>query len=183
MKKDTPLEREIVKQIIAALRKVPHCTVRKRHGTAYGTAGDPDITGCINGRHFELEVKRPGCKPTELQRQRLKEWAKSGAITGVVTSSREALDVLGVDQRVVIGVADGECVEIVIQAQQAEDRGDYETATALYSKAAEYRAKEAKLLTGKEREAAMQGVNNLHKKVCEMALAAAVSYAENRRRE
>jgi hypothetical protein len=51
-----------------------------------GVAGDPDITGCINGRHFEFEVKRPGEQPTPLQARRLSEWRSVGALAAAVTS-------------------------------------------------------------------------------------------------
>jgi hypothetical protein len=57
-------EATLVSGIIAALREIPGCVVRKRHGTAWGVAGDPDLYGSINGRHFEIEVKRRGEVPT-----------------------------------------------------------------------------------------------------------------------
>jgi hypothetical protein len=98
-KKDTPRESEIVKRIIAALRRQQGCCVRKRHGGMFGTAGDPDITGCYQGQHFELEVKRPGQRLTELQKQRLCEWAKAGAIVACVDNVRDALLVVGIDPR------------------------------------------------------------------------------------
>lgn len=77
--------------IIKALNALPGCLARKRHISPFSIAGDPDVFGSINGRHFELEVKLPGEKPTDLQRKRLEEWASAGAITGVVTSPEEAL--------------------------------------------------------------------------------------------
>ena len=60
-----------------------------------GVAGDPDLYGSIWGRHFEIEVKRPGARLTELQSQRLEEWSLGGAITGVARSVEDALAVLG----------------------------------------------------------------------------------------
>jgi hypothetical protein len=59
-----------------------------------GVGGDSDITGCIRGWHFELEVKRPGERPTPLQLRRLREWRYAGAITGVVTSVAEVRELL-----------------------------------------------------------------------------------------
>lgn len=91
-----PLEKHIVDSIVKYLRTVPGCVVRKRHGTAFGVAGDPDLYGAINGRHFELEVKRDGNAPTRLQMKRLAEWGAAGAIIGVVHSVREAREVLRV---------------------------------------------------------------------------------------
>jgi hypothetical protein len=91
-----PLEKHIVNSIVKYLRTVPGCTVRKRHGTAFGVAGDPDLYGTINGRHFEIEVKRVGNPPTPLQEKRIEEWRTSGAIVGVAHSVPEAREVLGV---------------------------------------------------------------------------------------
>jgi len=91
-----PLEKHIVDSIVRYLRTVPGCTVRKRHGTAFGVAGDPDLYGTLNGRHFELEVKRPGNPPTVLQERRLDEWRTGGAVVGIVHSLEEARRILAV---------------------------------------------------------------------------------------
>jgi len=40
-----------------------------------GVAGDPDIDACLRGRSVQLEVKRPGEKPTPLQVKRLEDAA------------------------------------------------------------------------------------------------------------
>ena len=92
-------EKVVVSQIMAELRKRPGVVVRKRHGTAMGVAGDPDLYGSVNGKHFELEVKRPNdrfSQLTKLQTQRLREWKIDGkAIAGVVRSVDEALSILG----------------------------------------------------------------------------------------
>jgi hypothetical protein len=96
------LEKYIVARIMAALRKVPGVVVRKRHGTAMGVAGDPDLYGTIRGRHFEIEVKRlddPASQLTELQTQRLLEWKLAGALTGVARSVDEALAILGIKKQ------------------------------------------------------------------------------------
>lgn len=72
--------------------------VRKRHGTAMGVAGDPDLYGTVRGRHFEIEVKRPNdpsSQLTKLQAQRLQEWKLARAIVGVARSVEEALQILG----------------------------------------------------------------------------------------
>ena len=81
-----------------ALKKIPNVIVRKRHGTAMGVAGDPDLYGSLNGKHFELEIKRPNdpsSVPTALQLVRMDEWRRSGAIVGVARSREEALAILG----------------------------------------------------------------------------------------
>jgi hypothetical protein len=93
------LESTIVTAIVQALKSVPGLVVRKRWGNAMGFAGDPDLSGCYQGRHFELEVKVPGGRLTKLQLERLREWRSAGALTGVVGSVREALEVLGIAPR------------------------------------------------------------------------------------
>jgi hypothetical protein len=94
-----PRESAIVRTIQKRLE--PHCVVRKRHGSVFSIRGDPDLYGMLPldhadypGRHFELEVKRPGEKPTPLQLTRLREWEAAGAVTGWVTSAQEALELL-----------------------------------------------------------------------------------------
>ena len=79
-------QRAIVKAILAYLNSLPGCHARKRWGGGMGIAGDPDIDACIRGRSVQLEVKRPGEKPTPLQLKRLEEWRRAGALVGVVTS-------------------------------------------------------------------------------------------------
>lgn len=91
-------ESALVGTIVEALRAVPGLIVRKRHGTAWGIAGDPDLTGCYRGRHFELEVKTPVGALTRLQEARLAEWSQAGAITAVVRSAGEALVALGIEE-------------------------------------------------------------------------------------
>jgi hypothetical protein len=97
MRTHAALEKHIVSRIMQALRARPGVVVRKRHGTAMGVAGDPDLYGSLNGRHFEIEVKRPEgpSRLTELQSQRLREWEFAGAIAGVARSVEDALRILG----------------------------------------------------------------------------------------
>lgn len=97
--KQQPRESVIVQNIQRKL--APFALVRKRHGTVHAVKGDPDLYGVLHadhaywpGRHFELEVKRPGEDPTPLQRTRLAEWEKAGAITAVVVNAQEALNTL-----------------------------------------------------------------------------------------
>jgi hypothetical protein len=79
-----------------ALRSVPELVARKRWGSEMAAAGDPDLTGCFRGRHFELEVKAPGGRLTRIQEVRLEEWRAAGAVVGVVHSAGEALCALGI---------------------------------------------------------------------------------------
>jgi hypothetical protein len=79
-----------------ALKSVPDLVVRKRWGSEMAAAGDPDLTGCYRGRHFELEVKAPGGRLSRIQEVRLKEWRQAGAVVGVVHCPDQALSTLGV---------------------------------------------------------------------------------------
>jgi Holliday junction resolvase len=89
-----PRESALVAEIVQALRALPGVVVRKRHGSGWGVSGDPDLYGSAGGRHFEIEVKRPGEHPTPLQRARLDQWRASGALSGVARSAAEALAIL-----------------------------------------------------------------------------------------
>lgn len=68
------------------------------HGSMYQRPNEPDIDGSIfyNGRwlHLKIEVKTPWGKPTPMQVYRLKEYAKRGYITGIVTSVEELQEVI-----------------------------------------------------------------------------------------
>jgi len=96
MRRQPVLEKSVVAGIVRRLREQPGVVVRKRHGTAMGVAGDPDLYGSVRGRHFEIEVKRPdaAAELTGLQRQRLREWELAGAIVGVARSVEDALAIL-----------------------------------------------------------------------------------------
>lgn len=87
-------ERAIVKAILAYLNGLPGCLARKRWGGGMGVAGDPDIDACIRGRSVQLEVKRPGERPTALQLKRIEEWRKAGAVVAVVHGVAEVRAVL-----------------------------------------------------------------------------------------
>jgi hypothetical protein len=92
-------EAALVAEIVRALRALPGVIVRKRHGSAWGVAGDPDLYGSISGRHFEIEVKRPGDRLTALQEARMKQWAATGALAGAARSVEDALHIVGADGR------------------------------------------------------------------------------------
>jgi len=93
-----PRESTIVAAIIQALKRVPDLVVRKRWGSEMAAAGDPDLTGCYRGRHFELEVKAVGGRLSRIQEVRLNEWHRAGAVVGIVHSPDEALATLGIGQ-------------------------------------------------------------------------------------
>ena len=85
----TALEKTIVKAILARLNAMPNCRAKKHHGDMYGSA-ELDVYGCISGRAFFLEVKRPGGKPTKRQDAIIREWESAGAMAGCVSSADEA---------------------------------------------------------------------------------------------
>jgi hypothetical protein len=99
MRQQPVLEKHVVARIMKVLRQQQGIVVRKRHGTAMGVAGDPDLYGSVRGRHFEIEVKRPddpGSAPTELQVQRMQEWRAAGARVGIARCVEDALAILDV---------------------------------------------------------------------------------------
>lgn len=101
MKQQPTREKNVVVNIVKALKAIPGVVVRKRHGTAMGVAGDPDLYGSIKGKHFEIEVKRPDDRSsqlTKLQAERLREWEGSGAIAGVARTVNDVFQILGLKQ-------------------------------------------------------------------------------------
>lgn len=100
MRRQSVLEKGVVTRIMTALQHIPGVVVRKRHGTAMGVAGDPDLYGSFNGRHFEIEVKRPNdpsSQLTKLQETRLLQWKGSRALIGVARCVDDALTILGLN--------------------------------------------------------------------------------------
>lgn len=87
-------EKSIVNSILKYLNSLPQCRAEKTWGGGYGNAGKPDITGCLNGRRFELEVKVPGGKATPLQKVTLEQWKEAGAIAAVVHSVDEVKEIM-----------------------------------------------------------------------------------------
>lgn len=94
-KAETRLVGKIRDRLLAeAAARGQRIKVEKRHGSEFSVAGEPDLFGCLDGKHFELEVKVKPNKPTPLQLLRLNEWARVGAIQSWVTSPEEAVDAL-----------------------------------------------------------------------------------------
>ena len=91
--KHSPLESSLLaaaqRHLKALAHRDPTLVWRKRHGSPFTTAGDPDLTGLWHGTHFEIELKRPGESPTLLQAARLAQWATAGARTFTVHSISE----------------------------------------------------------------------------------------------
>lgn len=66
----------------------------KIHGGPYQSAGIGDIVGCCRGRYFNIEVKMPGNKPTELQAKRIRDVNANGGCGAWVDSVEDAIDVV-----------------------------------------------------------------------------------------
>jgi hypothetical protein len=82
-----PRESSIKERVIDHIKVAyPGAQVRKRHGTAFATAGDPDVYALIGGCHLELELKVPGQNATPLQAARLLAWQRAGAHVAVIHS-------------------------------------------------------------------------------------------------
>jgi hypothetical protein len=84
--RESALKTSVLKYLAVAY---PTAAVRKRHGTVYTKAGDPDVYLLAGGVHIELELKVPGESATPLQLFRLREWEKAGAYTAVIHSIPE----------------------------------------------------------------------------------------------
>lgn len=84
------LEKTIQANIIKYLKSLPECEAENVHGNAF-QVGRPDINACYKGRLLRIEVKTPdhGNKPSEIQRENLRKWAKAGAICFVAYSLEE----------------------------------------------------------------------------------------------
>ncbi len=96
MAERVPLEASVVRAIRRWLDEQPDLAYEVRHGSAFGRSGQPDISGCINGRRFEIEVKRPGAKLTLLQWSRLQQWQAAGAVAAVARSLDDAKFIVGI---------------------------------------------------------------------------------------
>lgn len=87
-------EKAIERAIVKWLNSLDNCFAYSRHGDQFSIKGNPDVTGCHGGRHIEIEVKKPGEKPTKIQFAVMEKWKRAGAIVGWVTSLDEAKDII-----------------------------------------------------------------------------------------
>lgn len=88
-------ETPIVNKILKKLNSITGCTAEKVHGNAF-QSGRPDINGCFYGYSFRMEAKSAdtGYKATKIQLEDLARWERCGAVTGVVKSVDDALNLL-----------------------------------------------------------------------------------------
>lgn len=89
----SPWESGIQSRILKALHEAGFKALNV-HGSPYTEAGSPDIIACLNGRCWVIEVKTPTGELSNIQKVRLEEWYRAGAICCVVTSVGETLNCL-----------------------------------------------------------------------------------------
>jgi len=72
-------ESSVTRSIMLWLRSLPECQAVRVHGGRYAV-NQPDVIGCVRGRCFCIEAKRPGgtSRPGQLSMQR--KWARAGAV-------------------------------------------------------------------------------------------------------
>ena len=117
-RKPAPLERDVLRSCLAVLRALGVAAerqntgavaMRDKHGKSrlvrFGQAGNLDIRGILDGKPLEVEVKRPGNRPTEKQYQRMAFIASQGGIAFWVDDAKTL-------EAVVRGVRDGMQVKI-----------------------------------------------------------------------
>ncbi len=87
-------EQTVVNQIKAYLQQIDGLFFWKEHGGQYGTAGIPDIIVCYKGRFIAFECKRPGGRPTLLQKITMNKIQKANGIVKIVTSVDEVKKII-----------------------------------------------------------------------------------------
>lgn len=100
-----PSEAQVLKSVLAYLRRHPNVASVERSQSGVfregerhirvGFVGKLDVSGFLKGgRYFEIEVKRPGGRPTEAQAARIEKIKAGGGISGFVTSIDETAGLL-----------------------------------------------------------------------------------------
>lgn len=97
-------ESQLTTDIVKRLNKLPHCYAFRVHGGPHQRRFTLDITGCIEGAFFSIEMKLPGKEGTltDGQAAMIERLKKVGALVGVATSFRECLEIIGVDPKEVL---------------------------------------------------------------------------------
>ncbi len=100
-----PLERDVLKAIIKALRKHPNVVRVERNQSGVfregkrwinvGSKGKADLTVYLrDGRYAEIEVKRPGGKVSEAQFKRMYAIRAAGGLAGIAESVEDAFNII-----------------------------------------------------------------------------------------
>ena len=92
-------ESELTTDVVKRLNRLPLCYAFRVHGGPHQRKFTLDITGCIEGAFFSIEMKLPGKEGTltEGQAAMIERLRKVGALVGVATSFKECLDIIGYD--------------------------------------------------------------------------------------
>lgn len=85
-------ENKIQASIVKFLRKQKDCWVYPTCDRF--TVGVPDVLGCLKGRFFALEVKKPTGRLSKIQAYQLKKVRDAGGIAARVDSLEDAKKVL-----------------------------------------------------------------------------------------
>jgi hypothetical protein len=97
-----PYERDVLKACLLTLKLLGVHAERQNTGAVtmrdakggrrfvrFGTAGNLDIRGIIDGKPLEIEIKRPGKRPTTLQYNRMREIQALGGIAFWVDNAKD----------------------------------------------------------------------------------------------
>lgn len=95
-------ESELTRRCVRKLNKLPLCYAFRVHGGPHQRKSTLDITGCIEGAFFSIEMKLPGKERTltDGQAAMIERLQKVGALVGVATSFVECLEIIGVEKEV-----------------------------------------------------------------------------------
>lgn len=92
-------ESELTRDCVRRLNKLPLCYAFRVHGGPHQRKGTLDITGCIEGAFFSIEMKLPHTRThvTPIQAAMIARLRACGALVGVATSFKECLNIIGVE--------------------------------------------------------------------------------------
>lgn len=77
----------VVVPTLKYINSLPHSKAINIHGSIFCERGTPDIIGSVNGRMVVFECKRSEEEDLEsIQKWRLSEWIRAGAVVGGVSS-------------------------------------------------------------------------------------------------
>lgn len=76
----------VVEPVLKYLNSLPGSKAINVHGSVFSQRGTPDVIGCIRGRMVCFECKRDATEePEAIQKWRLSEWIRAGAVVGGVS--------------------------------------------------------------------------------------------------
>lgn len=76
----------VVVPILEYINSLPNAKAVNIHGSIFSERGTPDVIGCIDGTMVAFECKRDETEDLrKIQKWRLSEWLKAGAVVGGVS--------------------------------------------------------------------------------------------------